>query len=220
MRSWLVAGLLWTTPALSIEGTVRYVGPVPALAPHAVAKDQSVCGASQPDESLQLSPRNGLKNAVVFVDRAPATATPAAARTVQIDQRGCRYSPHVLAALAGDTLELVNSDPILHNANARDGNSTVFNVAFPIRGQQRRVALSRTGVMHLGCNAGHPWMSSWIHVFNHPFFAVTDDAGHFHIDGLPDGDHMLNVWHERLGTTHALVHVGPGAKPVEISFTR
>ena len=56
----------------------------------------------------------------------------------------------------------------------------------------------------------HPWMSSWIGVVEHPFFAVTDDQGAFSISGLPPGTFDIAVWHEQLGTAHGSVTVEPG----------
>ena len=47
----------------------------------------------------------------------------------------------------------------------------------------------------LKCNV-HPWMSAYLHVMPHPFFAVTQNEGTVEITGVPAGDHKVKVWHE------------------------
>jgi len=103
---------------------------------------------------------------------------------------------------AGSNLEIVNNDPILHNVHARqataDGLQTVFNIAQPVRGQRTTVEapLDKPGIIALTCEAGHPWMTAYILVANHPFVATTGDRGEFVIDDVPAGTHPIKLWHE------------------------
>ena len=94
---------------------------------------------------------------------------------------------------SGSDLEIVNNDPILHNVHARqaiaDGLQTVFNIAQPMRGQRTKIdaPLDKPGIVALTCEAGHPWMTAYILVANHPFVATSGDNGEFVIDDVPAG---------------------------------
>jgi hypothetical protein len=50
----------------------------------------------------------------------------------------------------------------------------------------------------LCCNI-HPWMNARVGVFDHPYFAVTDERGAFEIRLAPKGAWRLKVWHEKVG---------------------
>lgn len=204
-----------------IEGRVTSSGSPRASAPLEVQRDQKFCGSQQPDESLLIGPGGALQNAVVYLADPPKLAQPPPPKDASLDQRSCRYVPHVLAAQAGAKLAVVNSDPILHNVNAAAGERTAFNVAFPVQGQKRLMPLTRPGLLRAGCNAGHTWMSAWIHVFEHPFFAVTDKDGGFTLSGVPPGRYTLAVWHEKLGTRKVEVTVPErGAAQAAVDFPR
>ena len=58
------------------------------------------------------------------------------------------------------------------------------------------VPLSKAGVVALTCEAGHPWMTAYILVADHPYTAVTGDEGRFTIDGVPAGTYRIRMWHE------------------------
>ena len=183
----------------AIEGVVRLEGKPPLPASIPVTRDQEACGQEKPDESLVVSPEGNLQYAVVSLRGAPAEPPPETAAEVALDQRGCRYHPHVLAARQGSRLVVVNSDTVLHNAHATRGTQTVFNYAFPMTGARRNAQLGEAGVLKLSCEAGHSWMSGFIAVFPHRFFAVTDQRGHFRLEGVPAGEHELEIWHEPRG---------------------
>jgi len=42
----------------------------------------------------------------------------------------------------------------------------------------------------------HPWMSGYVRVFEHPYYAVTDDDGKFEIKNAPVGKFRIVFWHE------------------------
>jgi Polysaccharide lyase family 4, domain II len=180
----------------SIQGTVKTAKPAAPAATHVVAKDTSVCGKDAPDEAVLVNKKGGLKNVVVFVKDAKFSGQPAPIADAALDQRQCRYFPHVQALTVGTPLSLMNNDAILHNVHANDAGVTVFNVAMPIKGQKLPIPMRKPGLMKLQCDAGHTWMNGWIYVFDHPYFAVTDDAGAFTIRDVPPGEYTLELWHE------------------------
>jgi hypothetical protein len=222
----LVFTLLLASRALaagSIEGTIKVDGPVLTPPAHAILKDTSVCGSEAPNEAVVVGKKGGLRNVVVFVKDARFSGTLAPVANAALDQRRCRYFPHVQALTVGTPLALMNNDAILHNVHANDAGMTVFNVAMPIKGQKLPIPMRKPGLMKLQCDAGHTWMNGWIYVFDHPFFAVTDDKGAFAIRGVPPGTYTVELWHEPADgegagvRTTAQVTVGDG-KPAKLDL--
>jgi hypothetical protein len=180
----------------SIQGTVKVASPCPHPPPHAVVKDASVCGKDAPNESVLVDKKGSLQNVVVFVKDAKFNGKPVPVEHAALDQKGCRYFPHVQALTVGTPLSLMNNDAILHNVHANDTGMTVFNVAMPIKGQKLPIPMRKPGLMKLQCDAGHTWMNGWIYVFEHPYFAVTDESGAFTIKDVPPGEYTVELWHE------------------------
>jgi plastocyanin len=182
----------------TLTGRVVFRGEPPMLPPIEVAKDREVCGPTVPSPALSVAPdTRGVRNAVVYVEGAPAPAVqdPPEAR---LENQQCRFVPHVVAMRVGAELAIVNSDPVLHNLRAwpRDEpRRAVFNVVQPTQGQVTRRTIKRAGVMALTCDA-HVHMSGWVLAFDHPYFAVTDESGGFTIAGIPAGRYRVTVWHE------------------------
>jgi hypothetical protein len=221
MRRVLLLALWWASlPARAgeLRGVVRYAGSL-RPAPSPVTKDAKVCGQSQPDESLQVSASGGLHGAVVSLVEAPLDAPAGPSRELTLDQQECRYRPHILAARVNDTLLALNSDSLLHNVRGtRPDGRTPFNVAMPLRGMRRAFALTEPGLIQVGCDAGHTWMTAYVHVFPHPFFAVTDEEGRFALPALRAGSYALRIWHERLGETTRRVQLTQKGADVKIEL--
>jgi plastocyanin len=198
--------------AAEVRGTVSYAGPERRLAPAEVTKDGATCGSSAPDESLAAS--NGrLANVVVTLDGAP----PGAARRVTLDQRGCRFVPHVQVAPLGSTLEVVNADPILHSVHGWVGHATMFNAVTPGPGAPVPVRLDRPGLIQVRCDV-HAWMRAYVVVADGPA-AVTGAEGTFSLGDVPPGTYTVTAWHERLGQKTAQLSVpAQGASVVDFAF--
>src|SRR5689334_1824215 len=91
-----------------------------------------------------------------------------------IDQKGCMYEPHVLAMMTGQELVVKNSDPFLHNIHTLSQVNPAFNKAQPNKNDGEKVEAPKAPEsFHVKCDV-HPWMSMYIAVFDHPYFAVTD----------------------------------------------
>jgi plastocyanin len=186
-----------------VTGTIRLATPAPSLPAHPVVKDGSVCGREAPNEAVVAGKGGCLRNVVVFVKDARFEGKPAPVAGAALDQKACRYAPHVQALTVGTPLSLMNNDAILHNVHANEANMTVFNVAMPIKGQKLPIPMRKPGLMKLQCDAGHTWMNGWIYVFDHPYYAVTDEGGTFTIKDVPAGEHTLELWHEPADGTGA-----------------
>ncbi len=208
----------------AIEGTVTFKGAVPAPVKLPITQDQDICGKEARDApTYQVSASGALKNAVVWIDAIKAGKPLPSAAKVGLNNTGCRFVPHVQAAVAGSRIDVKNSDDVLHNTHARLGKDrlTVFNVGLPILGQVSKQKLLQPGVVKVGCDAGHKWMSAYIHVFKHPYFAVTGADGKFSMKDVPPGDYTVKIWHEALGTRTATAKVAAGgAVRVKVAFSK
>lgn len=196
---------------VSDGGTVRGVVSTSAPASSSsldVTQDNGVCGDSVPVEEV-IAKNGKLANAVVWVDDI-ASGRAATPGKISLDQTGCRYVPHVQAATKGSTITVINSDDVLHNVNSNQGGRTAFNLAMPTKGQEIDKSLRKSGLVTVGCDAGHTWMRAYIQVFDHPYFAVTGIDGAFEIPDLPPGTYSLKVWHETLGERSAAVTIEAG----------
>ncbi len=180
-------------------GTIRLEGPAPARPPLPVFKNHEACGESVPDDRLVVGPGGGLRYAVVTVDGVRGGKPPERDASILLDNLGCRFVPHVQVAEVGQWLEISNSDAVLHNADARLGKDTLFNIALtPAR--RVRKPLARAGLIAITCDVRHTWMSAFIDVTDHPYHTVTDADGAYEIRDLPPGSYTLRIWHEELGT--------------------
>jgi plastocyanin len=193
----VVSMMMEKSPFGTVTGSVRTDGPPRTLPALKIAKDASVCGQEAAQDVLVVKDKM-IANVVVSLKGATGTTKPTP--DASVDQVGCRYTPHVQAVTVGTTLRLLNNDAVLHNVHGTQEGSgaplTVFNVAMPFKGQKLPTVLRRPGPVKLRCDAGHTWMSAWVHVFDHPYFAVTDAKGRFTIKDVPPGKYTLQLWHE------------------------
>ena len=138
--------------------------------------------------------------------------------TARIDQKNCRYHPHVFGMRVNQPLEIVNSDPTLHNIHAMPKGNAEFNNGQPIQGMKMSHTFDKQEVMvPFKCDV-HGWMNAYVGVMNHPYFAVTDKDGKFSLPQLPPGTYTIEAWHEKLGTQTASVTLGP-KESKDVTFT-
>ncbi len=151
-----------------------------------------------------------LANVFVYVKDGVTGSYPAPSDSALLDQVGCVYIPHVSGVQVGQTVVIRNSDETLHNVHAMPSANSEFNNGQPFKGMELEHSFDTAEVMvPFKCDV-HPWMSSYIGVLDHPFFAVTGEDGSFSIDGLPAGDYTVEAWHEELGTKTMTVSVSEG----------
>jgi hypothetical protein len=193
----------------TVAGTVRLAGNAPARPALQVFKNQEICGESVPDDRLIIGPAGGVRYAVVTLDGVRGGRKPERDATLVLDNRACRFDPHVQVAEVGQWLLLRNSDPVLHNADARLGKETLFNVALT-PGREARKPLARAGLVAITCDVRHTWMSAFVDVAAHPYHTVTDVYGASEIRDVPPGKYTLRVWHEELGTREEPLAVTEG----------
>jgi plastocyanin len=116
-----------------------------------------------------------------------------------IDQRGCMYHPHVIGARVGQKIIFLNSDPVLHNVRSIAEANGTFNDMMPTKDMRLEKVFDKTEVpVRAKCDV-HPWMSAFIGVVPHPFFAVSGQAGDFSLVNVPEGEYEIEAWHEVFG---------------------
>jgi plastocyanin len=214
----LAAGPALAAP--SVTGTVTYTGKVPALKPIDMAADPA-CAAKHTgpvaSDMLVLGAGNTMGNVMVRVKGPVAGTFPAPSSPVVIDQKGCHYEPHVVGVMVGQTLQLKNSDGLLHNVHALPKVNTPFNMAMPANRLTADTKFGQEeGMFQVKCDV-HGWMTAYVGVFANPFFAVTGADGKFTISGLPPGTYEIEAWHEKLGMRTASVTV-TAAAPAKADF--
>jgi hypothetical protein len=183
----------------AISGTVKWSGPAPKSPKLPITKDPSVC---DPDshkvrdlERLEVGSDGGVANTVVFlknITQGKAMDLPDARQ--HLDQKGCRYVPHIMLIPQGGSLDAKSSDPVLHTVHMTGAASN--NIPFPMQNQVISMNLPRAGVVELKCNAGHVWMNAEILIVKHPYYAVTDEHGFFKLTDVPPGEYEIEAWHE------------------------
>jgi plastocyanin len=214
-----------TATAGEIKGTVALDGVAPKNAEIKMNADpvcvKQTAGSPQSQETFMVG-KDGksLANVFVYVKEglSPDYSFDVPTESAKIDQQNCRYHPHVFGMRVGQKLEIVNSDPTLHNIHAVPKANTEFNNGQPIQGMKMDHTFTAKEVMvPFKCDV-HGWMNAYVGVLDHPFFAVTDEDGKFDIKGLPPGTYTIEAWHEKGGTVTQSVTVGP-SESKDITFT-
>ncbi len=222
-------GLPIPTGGAKIVGTVKFEGNLPNLKEIDMA-DEPVCsthwsdqGTAPVSEALVLGPNNVLANVFLSItgglSGGPYAPSPV---PVTIDQKGCKYSPHVFALMKGQNIVFTNSDGVLHNVHALPKQNREFNLAMPgkMKVSKPRSFKKTEGMFRIKCDK-HPWMGSYAAVLEHPYFAVTGEDGTFEIAGLGAGTYEVEAWHEKMGTRTASVTVAAdGTQTVDFAFSK
>ena len=196
----------------TISGTIKFAKKAPPRIEIDMAQDPACSLSSEPNYSEQYMVKDSkLQNVFVYVkDGLGNKVYPASTTPVVLDQKGCRYIPHVIGVQVGQPVEFTNSDPTMHNIHTTADTSTNPEIDIsqpPKGGTTQRVFAHPELMIPVRCN-NHPWMNAFINVSPNPFFAVTDENGHFEIRGLPPGTYTLVADHEVLGQQTMPVTVG------------
>jgi plastocyanin len=227
-----VGGIADAKDAGTISGVILFKGTKPEIKPVADIAGNAFCKEHHkeiPQKDTFVFGKNGdkdtVQNVLVYVSKGlpedkefEPTKTP-----VLLDQVGCMYTPHVVAVMVGQTLKVRNSDATLHNVMSTPRDNPPFNFGQSVAGQTNDLTFKEPEMkVNTKCFM-HPWMSSYIHVLAHPYFALTGADGTFKIQGLPPGEYEISVLHESstLAPTPetATVKVAAGEEKKDVNFT-
>jgi plastocyanin len=220
-----------TDPATtgSISGIVHFDGNAPARIPIDVSADPGCVQTDIPNmpnlpnltEQIVVIDHL-LANVYVYIKSgAPSYTASPSSRPVLLNQKGCRYTPHVIAVQQGGSVAFLNSDSTVHNIHTMPnmpGNAST-DITEPANSNAPRTQRFPTPevMIPVRCN-NHPWMSAFINVAPNPWYAVTNSEGAFRISGLPAGTYTLAAVHEKLGEQDIQITIKPKSA-TDASFT-
>jgi hypothetical protein len=197
-----------------IEGTIAWAGTIPpdsiANVPQPLVR---VCRTNR----LRLTPvrvtRGTVSGAVVWLADARRGKPLPASRRFELATDRCRLTPPVQSAIAGGMLNVLSLDRLEHRLLfTRAGTEgAVGRVEQFDAGQvvPLESVLRLPGPVTVSSDR-YRWMTAWIHVFDHPYFAMSDRGGEFAIDSIPPGRYTLVLWHSAVGSRDTTITVTGG----------
>ena len=194
----------------AVSGSVEIDGPLPADSViQTPVSDQPVCIPTLIRRGIEHRGARAV-GVVVWIDGIRSGKPLPIERRFEVTNEDCSLDPELQAAVAGGTLNVRNRDATEHRTRVtrRGGGEVVATIRETDEGQvvPNDQVLAKAGILELSCDA-HPWTRSWIAVFDHPYFAVTDASGSFVMDSIPPGRYAVRIWHPRLGTVNDSVTV-------------
>jgi plastocyanin len=208
-----------------IVGTVTFTGTTSQPEKIDMSQDPGcVLGNPEPNFSQSVVVEKGkLANVYVYIKDGPPefqnAAFPPTNETAVIDQRGCRYVPHVLGVRVGQRIQILNSDSTMHNVHPAPEHNPAWNESQMPKGTPLEKTFDTPELMvPVKCNQ-HPWMKMFLNISAHPYFAVTGTDGKFQLKGLPAGEYTLAALHEKLGEQTLKVMVGKQPAAADFAFS-
>lgn len=202
----------------TVSGTISFTGTAPKPKKIDMSQDPMCKGTN---ETQELVVNNGkLANVFVYVKTgAEKYAFAVPSTPAKLDQSGCKYEPHVLGVMAGQTIDIINSDNTTHNIHPTPKDNREWNKSQPPQSAPITDSFAREEIMlPVKCNQ-HPWMKMYVNVVKTPLYAVSGPDGKFEIKGLPPGTYTITAVQEKLGSQDMQVTVGPKeSKTVDFSF--
>ena len=211
------------TTAGTVSGTIYFTGAAPAPIAIDMAQDPGCAATKARNVTEQIVVHDGrMANVFVYVRDGLGNRVYMPTKTpVVLDQKDCRFVPHVIGAMLGQPVEFRNSDPTVHNVHIIPpdaDNAGGFNTSQMPPGSTRQHIFRAAGIMiPIRCDY-HPWMEAFLNVATNPFFAVSGARGHFEIKGLPPGNYTVVAVQEKLAAKAEQVAVTSG-KTTALNFT-
>jgi plastocyanin len=194
----------------TVSGTIHFAKKAPPRVQIDMAQDPACALADSNYSEQYMVHDGGLQNVFVYVKDGLGNKLYAPpSEPVVVDQKGCRFNPHVIGVMAGQPVKFTNSDNTMHNVHmipTISTNQTVDLSEPPTGNGEMRTLVTPELMIPVRCN-NHPWMEAFINVAANPFYTVSDENGHFTITGLPPGTYTIVADHEVLGTQTATVTV-------------
>jgi plastocyanin len=187
--------------AIAVKGGVRIKGEMPKRAKLKVDADPK-CAALHGDAPLLsdevVADAGGrVQWAIVYVKDGLGDQkfVPPKAPVI-VEQKGCRFDPHVFGVMAGQEVMFRNGDALMHIIHVIPKNNREFGFSQEKPGEERAKIFATKETIRVRCEI-HPWMAAWAVVLDHPYYSATGPDGKYSIRGLPPGKYTLEVWHEK-----------------------
>ena len=192
---------------VTYEGTPKKLKPIDMSAEPNCAKFYP--SAPMPDVSI-TGPSNSIQNVIVYIS-AGAPDEHSTGPVVQLNQRGCRYAPHVLTVQAGQEIWVKNDDTVTHSIHPLAHVNAEWNRSQPPGTPPVVIRYDQPEFIKVKCEL-HPWMRGVVAVFKNSHHAVTDSTGAFTLSNLPPGKYTVTAWHELYGSQSKEIEVAAGTK--------
>ena len=213
-----------TARAADIIGTSTFKGTPPAEKEISPLLDDANCNAGYAKAPLThfyvVSPKGELSDVVVSLKGVTGKSTGASAPPAVVDQKGCLYTPTILAVQTGQKIIVKNSDSCIHNVHSKptaDGNKESNDVQMPGGADLTYTFTKPEPFLKFQCDV-HPWMFTWVTVLDSPYFSVSDKNGKFVIKNVPPGKYTVTAAHRKLGAQTQEVEVKDGDATVNFIF--
>jgi plastocyanin len=208
-----VLAFLPAASAADIIGVVTFKGTPPPEKEITPLMDNADCAAmykATPTTHFYVVGPNGeLADVVVSLKDVTGKSTGASAPPVVVDQKGCVYTPTILAVQTGQKIIVKNSDTCVHNVHCKptvDGNQESNDVQMPGGADLTYSFPKPEPFLKFQCDV-HPWMFAWVTVVDSPYFCVSDKDGKFVIKNVPPGKYTVEAAHRKLGSQTQEVEV-------------
>jgi len=227
-KSFLLLSLVFLSAAQlvragDITGTITLKGAAPTERELTPIRDVPDCSAMYPGalpktKFYVVGAKGELADVVVYLKGVPSASTGASAPPAVLDQKGCLYTPQILAVQTGQKVIVKNSDPCVHNVHTQPtANAEDNQVQMPGGADLTFTFAKPEPFLKFKCDV-HPWMFAWVSVFDHPYFALSGADGKFTIKNVPPGKYTLEAAHRKLGTQDAEIEVKAAGAAQNFTF--
>lgn len=223
----LVAALAAVSTARSADiiGVVSFKGTPPAEKEITPLMENADCAAMYNGKAptthfYVVGPKGELADVVVSLQGITGQSTGASAPPAVIDQKGCLYTPQIIAVQTGQKIVVKNSDQCVHNVHSKptaDGNKESNDVQMPGGADLTYTFSKPEPFLKFQCDV-HPWMFAWVSVFDSPYFCVSDKDGKFTIKNVPPGKYTVEAAHRKFGKQTQDVEVKDSDVTVNFTF--
>ena len=216
----------WTATVVMITCTTGWAGTIVGnvLAEGKTsAENNSMSGpyASRKYKFVERVDYSAMRDFVVYIEGRAGPAEMLSTNIVTVEtkkvaQQGAVFLPHVMPVLVGTTVEWPNDDDIYHNVFSMSDAKQFDLGLYKGNPPSKRVTFDKPGRVDVFCSI-HENMHCIILVLENPYFAATEEDGHYRISNVPPGTYKLRAWHERLPADEREITV-PTNGEVKVDF--
>jgi len=225
-----VLGVCQVVSAADIIGVVTFKGTPPPEKEITPILDDPGCGplyaGKAPTTHFYVVGANGeFGDVLVDLKDLAGKSTGATAPAATLNQKGCLYSPTILAIQTGQKLIVKNSDPVIHNVhlnpkdpdNEKANEASINSVQMPNGADLNYTFVKPEKFLKFQCDV-HQWMFAWVSIVDSPYYSLTGADGKFVIKNVPPGKYTIEASHRKAGELDQTVEVKDSDVTVNFTF--